>query len=539
MSKFEKLKAKQKADAKKIEMLIKSVDKLTKSQKREYQNDDSDNNSNNDGNERKRRKLNQNANRRSRHYNNNNNKPRQGRSQINNNSNHNMNQDNNQDGNDNNQNPNIYNNNDNNSASFDRLGLGLEKDAITEVYRFKSSYDGTLGEPALLFRQAVVDYEERVSFRLGNRYDEERLVGRIHDALTDKAQQKLRTDEARRQYTVTEFLAWFDKAFKLYKLRKQLYHQLTNWTIKPNDSELQLVDDYQAKYNLFKETTSISTPATIASTKLPREMRINCLNRAIEIAKPNLHKQIKHWIQNEHRQPKSLDELSSIIENSVSTLEAIAANSNITNKDPTDLGLENKRDIPDKLNDISSNENSNVLNTTSYYNPSSYNTRGNYRGRTRGRGRGRYRGRGGYRGGYRGRGSRGSRRGGNYRGRGGRSRGNGFRGSRRGRGGRYYDNSNQYDNKNDKNNKDNDQIPEYKRGNCYTCDEWGHVAADCEKIHSRKYNILRQQYVEWGKTDDNDGAVRNVKQKDKTKTKSKSKLDINYSDSDYDEDRNY
>ena len=557
MTRFEKMRIKQKANEKRINQLLKSVDKLTKSHKRRYNldSDDSDQQDNNnndnmqDGNARKRRKLNRIH--RSRHHSNNNDNSnsydrshRNGGSNNNNNNNNDPNENKQDNINDNqgNQNQNIYNNNDNNSASFDRLGLGLEKDAITEVYRFKSTYDGTLGEPALLFRQAVIDYEDRVEFRLGDRYDEERLVGRIHDALSDKAKQKLRTDEARRQYTVTEFLKWFDKAFKLYKLRKQLYHQLTNWTIGPNDSELQLVDDYQAKYNLFKETTSISTPATIASTKLPREMRINCLNRAIELAKPNLHKQITHWIQNQHRQPKSLDELNTIIEDSISTLEAIAANSNNRNKDPTDLGTEHKSHLTSNNDSQSNDQSSNVLNTTTYdsYNQSNYNSnRYNIRSRGRGRGRGGYRGR--YRGGYRGRGRgrRGGSRGG-YRGRGYRGRGRGYRGSRRGsRGGRYYDRSND-DNKDksiEKNvEQSDDEIPMYKRGDCYNCNEWGHIADDCDRIHTRKYDKLRQQYISFKSSK---GSVNNVKQsKDKTKSKSKS-YNTNYSDSEYDEERDY
>ena len=552
MDKFGKLKQKQKADAKRIDQLMKSVEILTKSHKRRYELDsdndenaninDNNENSNNDGNARKRRKLNRIH--RLRH---NRDIPQRQHQRSNNNNNDDNNnndpnenkQDNNNNGSQENQNNNIYNNNDNNnSASFDRLGLGLEKDAITEVYRFKSTYDGTLGEPALLFRQAVVDYEERVDFRLGDRYDEERLVGRIHDALTDKAKQKLRTDEARRQYTVTEFLKWFDKAFKLYKLRKQLYYQLTNWTIGPNDSELQLVDDYQAKYNLFKETTTISTAATIASTKLSREMRINCLNRAIELAKPNLHKQITHWIQNQHRQPKSLDELNIIIEDSVSTLEAIAANSNTRNKDPTDLGIEGKDNLTNQNKDTQNNDNSNnVLNTTSY---NGYNyPRSNYRG-NRGRGRGRVRGRGGYRGGYRGRGSRsrGNSRGG-YRGRGNRSRGRGYRGYRRGGRGRYYDsskNTNVEKSKDKDNTQSDDEIPLYNKGDCYNCNEWGHIAEDCDRIHTRKYNRLRQQYISFKSSH---GSVNNINQsKKKSKQKSKS-YNTNYSDSDYDDERDY
>ena len=112
------------------------------------------------------------------------------------------------------------------AAQEAHLTTHLARDKITKAYTFRATYDGTLGEPALTFRNSITVWVDTLKLRLGNRYDEERVMPLLIEALIDGAEEHLGDIELLRATTVAQYLKWFDETFNLRNLRLQLYNTL-------------------------------------------------------------------------------------------------------------------------------------------------------------------------------------------------------------------------------------------------------------------------------------------------------------------------
>ena len=107
-------------------------------------------------------------------------------------------------------------------------GDAIKRDELNELYEFVHKFDGTLGETALLFRENVKNYAEYVHANAGTKYSEIRLINCIIKSLTGDEQIKYSSRQGQRFNTLIEFYEWFDPAFQLSSLRKDIHKQLIN-----------------------------------------------------------------------------------------------------------------------------------------------------------------------------------------------------------------------------------------------------------------------------------------------------------------------
>ena len=375
-----------------------------------------------------------------------------------------------------------------------------KRDEINEIYEFNIKFDGTPGEPALEFRDAVVNHDRFVFTHIPKEYSELRIVIRVLKNLTGDAALQYNKRSGPKFSKLDEFLIWFDKTFKLHTLRQELFQQLRDWTIDSDTPDLSIITKYRQKLQLFYQTNAVSTQDVIDSTPLTDVLQVASINRAIEKSKPELYDFIDNYMKDFNRAaaPMNIDILEAVIERGVKYLQTKRINSNRNILDPTKLGSVNAVSLaqfPNLNNTYNNsynnnyNNNSNNNSNNNYNNYNKYNNQSNWNGNlennndkfdnnndnnvnnynpswyrnnrsnTRGRGRG-----------------RGSR----YRGRG-RGRGRGRRGGYRSRG-RYRNNSS-YSNK-----------PNYNDGYCTKCRFWGHYRNQCNWIHTKRMATIMKQF---------------------------------------------
>ena len=399
------------------------------------------------------------------------------------------------------------------SSSHSRIQEWIRKDEINEAYEFDSTYDGTIGKEALIFREAMHNYHDDARIELGSDFNERKLIRKIHKALLGDAKDKLAADNAaRRDHSFSNFIKWFDKSFQLKTLRQDIYDELKSWEIKPDDPNLKIVDNYIKVLKLLKQTESISSHDVINATQLSVGDQVTTLTQAIQRAKPKLYSFIDGFIMDYKyaRGPKDLTELKTVIERGVQALASSKIHSNASNsnktKNKSDLQMVNAinldqfpqfSNVPNNSDANNNKYNSNNNNINNQYGPQ----RGRYRGTNRGSShiqytsqRGGYQGtnRGNYnqfsnfRNGYRGKNSRGG-----YRGRGrgrGSYRGRYSRGGYRGRGGNQY---------RGKSKSSPSYPPMYIPGYCKNtnCGKWGHRIVDCPTIHQPECKSLLESYM--------------------------------------------
>ena len=372
-----------------------------------------------------------------------------------------------------------------------------KRDEINEIYEFNIKFDGTPGEPALEFRDAVMNHDRFVMAHLPDEYSEVRIVIRIIKNLTGDAATLYNKRSGPKFSRLDQFFEWFDRTFKLHTLRQELFEKLKNWTIEPDTASLSIITKYKQTLQLFHQTTAVSSKDVIASTPLTDVIQVASINKAIELTKPKLYQFIDNYMMDFDRAaaPMNINVLERVIERGVRYLQTKTINSNKTFVDPTKLGSVNAVSIAqfpqfnnynnnnknsynnqnsnnsnynyrsnyDNYNNRYNNNNNNEINDNymNNNNDKSYQNNYNYGSYQRGRGRGYNRG---WNRGYRGRG-RGR---GRYRGR---SRGRGNRN------GRYVRNK-----------------PSYNDGYCTKCRHWGHYGRQCDWIHEAGYKNLLKEY---------------------------------------------
>ena len=62
------------------------------------------------------------------------------------------------------------------SSATSRLKDWIRRDEISEAYEFDSTYDGTIGKEALIFREAMINFVEDVKLELGSDFNEKKAV---------------------------------------------------------------------------------------------------------------------------------------------------------------------------------------------------------------------------------------------------------------------------------------------------------------------------------------------------------------------------
>ena len=352
-----------------------------------------------------------------------------------------------------------------------KLMDNLKRDEINEVYEFHEKYDGSMGEPALIFRDAMMSYIKYAKHRLGDYYVESRILSKIHKSLYGEALDKFKDDNMRMKFTINEFVEWYDNSFKLGDLRLKWYNKLMNWKISPTDPDLQIVDKYKRTLRLFDLTEKVSTKTILQTTIVNERVMVASINRAMQHTKPKLWAYIQHETLSKGS-PHTLKRLKRWIERGVPNIEDNELNANKSKIDPTKIGtvnaismnqfpiLQNELnknnsnnndsnnraisfDTP-KLDNGGSNSNSNS-NTFSNTNQNRFGTNKNYNK--------------------------------NYTTR-----------NRNGNGKRNYDPINP-----DK--MPDTLVPYYSHYNCSKCGEWGHRNRVCDWIHLQKFNQLRNSYV--------------------------------------------
>ena len=414
--------------------------------------------------------------------------------QSNNLLNQNLNNDNNSNTNTNNFNTNNFDvNNFLSNCNSNRI---IKRDEINEIYEFTFKYDGSPGEAALEYRNAVINHNNFVRTNLPNDYSEVRVVMRVLKNLTDNAALQYNKRTGPRFSRLHQFLNWFDNTFKLQTLRQDIYNQLVNWSIDPSTPDLAIVTKFRQKVNLFNQTTDVSTQDVIKATPLTDAIQVSALNRAIQRHNVDLFDFIDNYMKDFDRAaaPINIDILDDVIDRGIKYLQTKRLNSNKMVSDPTNLGSVNaisRSEFPYFTNsNYNINRNSNLNYNSNYIgnnysssnsnnsnnqfgfnvnNNNNYNSNINdFNNRSRGRGRG-------YSNRSRGRGSRGRGSNRGYRGRNrGRGRGRRYRGRGRGRG--Y-------------------NRPTQNCGYCSVCGDWGHLGKQCSWIHMRQNSHLIAEYA--------------------------------------------
>ena len=235
------------------------------------------------------------------------------------------------------------------------------KEEINEIYEFDRTFDGTLGEPALEFRQAVVNHVLFVQKQLPDEveYRESRVLIRFIKALTGTAKTLYNARIGSRFTSVKQFLRWFDVTFALSTLRQDMYEDLTNWQIDAKTQDLQIVSTYLQKVELFNQTEKVSNTDILNATHLTDAKMVVSLLNAIEIARFEIFEYLDHWRRdvNVSRNPQTLKELSRLIKRAVDYILTKSVGKTRPRTDPTKLAS-----ISDKheVNAISANELSNL-----------------------------------------------------------------------------------------------------------------------------------------------------------------------------------
>ena len=387
------------------------------------------------------------------------------------------------------------------SSATSRLKDWIRRDEISEAYEFDSTYDGTIGKEALIFREAMINFVEDVKLELGTDFNEKKAVRKMQKALTGEAKIKLANDnKIRRTVSFIKYILWYDDTFQLKTLRDIIYKDLMQWKIKSSDSSLKIVDNYITVLKLLEATDDISTPDVVNATQIPVATQVSTIIKAFQHTKPKLFSFVNGFIMNydNARAPKDLKELKKVISRGVQAIASAQLTSDdkkVNELSESDMAAVNAINL-NQFPQFSNSQYAPLQNQSTQNNPN----RGNFRGRFRGRGRSSYPNqgnRGGYRGGYSN--YRGNQ---SYRGRGSRSRRGGYRSNRyrsnrgygRRRGGRGY-NPNR---NNNNNNRDRSMRPPYYfAGYCGNtdCGQWGHKAVDCDRIHREEYKALLQSYL--------------------------------------------
>ena len=102
------------------------------------------------------------------------------------------------------------------SSATSRLKEWIRRDEINEAYEFDSTYDGTIGKEALVFREAMINYVEDAKLELGADFNEKKAVRKIQKALIGDAKIKLANDnKIRRTASFIKYILWYDETFQL------------------------------------------------------------------------------------------------------------------------------------------------------------------------------------------------------------------------------------------------------------------------------------------------------------------------------------
>ena len=81
--------------------------------------------------------------------------------------------------------------------------------------------------------------------------------------------------------TVTMAIKWFDKQFKVTKLREVFYKQLKNYRISPNTDLEDVVKIYKQKLSLFEQTGLSATKDELVATELTPTQQVQALISAL------------------------------------------------------------------------------------------------------------------------------------------------------------------------------------------------------------------------------------------------------------------
>ena len=128
----------------------------------------------------------------------------------------------------------------------------IKRDEINEIYEFTYTFDGTVGEEALTFRENIKNHVKYVKDKVGAQYTESRILNRIIKSLNHNAAAKYNNRQGKRFDTLNEFYTWFDKEFRLHTLRTDLFKELTNWNIPSGTFIVDIVDAYTKKIKFIQ-----------------------------------------------------------------------------------------------------------------------------------------------------------------------------------------------------------------------------------------------------------------------------------------------
>ena len=100
----------------------------------------------------------------------------------------------------------------------------ISKDELNEIYEFNYKFDGTIGEPALIFRDNIISYNNYVRDHAGKKYYEYRVVNKIIKSLVGNAASKFARLNGPCIDKLDKFLEWFDRSFRLNSLRQDIFN---------------------------------------------------------------------------------------------------------------------------------------------------------------------------------------------------------------------------------------------------------------------------------------------------------------------------